>query len=494
MDELKGDNFYFLESPTCDWLGPGDKALALTGKGYVIKAAKGWGTAIRVDVATKATKFERDGDVDSFALRVLHDKDLALEVNHRKMESGNMLSTWHCNGHRDWACKFKFNPDRTMSPAKSDLVLGVKHGSANLILVQNDDLFRIVFAADEALAERARQILEEQIVLEAEKAALEAEAQRICAEPAFRESLRTKGFAYIPSAVPPAVIERGLKEINRQLGSSASSPDVFRAKIFPNHIHITDLFNESILPYVVETLLGPKGSPYMMGSGQIALRFPGDFCAGGSADFDAGAFERLRRGWHIDGCPNNSIPGVTDHWGEVHNFDVLCGVLLTETSKPMSGELCVYSGSHIKLAEHFRQHGMDALLTRGNEALPTGPQTDELLGTTPEHCIGKQGDAFICNYMTAHFIAPNTAPNIRYAVYFRARGPNFNGPHNPEPMLDPLRNWRLGDGSQVVPAPRPAQPRLRKRQTLEDLEKEKERDRHYAAASNDHTIPDVRAR
>ena len=54
------------------------------------------------------------------------------------------------------------------------------------------------------------------------------------------------------------------------------------------------------------------------------------------------------------------------------------------------------------------------------------------------HCIGKAGDAFICNYMTAHFVAPNTCPNIRYACYFRIRGPAFDeDPKAKEAMLYP---------------------------------------------------------
>jgi hypothetical protein len=46
--------------------------------------------------------------------------------------------------------------------------------------------------------------------------------------------------------------------------------------------------------------------------------------------------------------------------------------------------------------------------------------------------------------MTAHFIAPNTSPYIRYAVYFRVKGPAFNGgvEHIPESMLFPWINWK----------------------------------------------------
>ena len=41
------------------------------------------------------------------------------------------------------------------------------------------------------------------------------------------------------------------------------------------------------------------------------------------------------------------------------------------------------------------------------------------------HCVGHVGDVFIANYLTAHLIAPNASPEIRYAVYFRLKGEHF---------------------------------------------------------------------
>ena len=46
----------------------------------------------------------------------------------------------------------------------------------------------------------------------------------------------------------------------------------------------------------------------------------------------------------IDGAPSDFIPGITDHYGKMHNFDALVGVLLSDVPKPMSGELCTYPG------------------------------------------------------------------------------------------------------------------------------------------------------
>jgi hypothetical protein len=158
-------------------------------------------------------------------------------------------------------------------------------------------------------------------------------------------------------------------------------------------------------------------------------------------------FEVLRRSWHIDGCASDSIPGITDHWGEIKNFDALVGILLADVDLPMSGELCYYPGSHFALSDHFKEHGLKDLYARGGAGLPNGERTDDLFLRPVEHCTGKAGDAFLANYLTAHFVAPNTSPNIRYAVYFRVRGRAFQGSltHVGESMLEPWIHWPCMD-------------------------------------------------
>ena len=102
-------------------------------------------------------------------------------------------------------------------------------------------------------------------------------------------------------------------------------------------------------------------------------------------------------------------------------------------------------GSHLKLAEYLSQDDrLEKLAVHGHTALPTGEKTDALLGTEVVHCTGRAGDVFIANYLTAHLVAPNVSPNIRYAVYFRIRGPSFEGlSENRQSMLNPLMNWKL---------------------------------------------------
>eukprot|EP01050_Picozoa_sp_SAG11_P019058 SAG11_NODE_2977_length_2795_cov_4.472923_1_plen_239_part_00 len=178
---------------------------------------------------------------------------------------------------------------------------------------------------------------------------------------------------------------------------------------------------------------------------------------------------------HIDGCPNDFIPGITDHYGELHNFDALVGILLSDVPEKLSGELCIYPGSHVSLANYFKQGShLKDLAAHGMSKLPVGAPTDQLFDRPVVHCTGKAGDCFVANYMTAHFIAPvrlslqidalliwplslslcaqptvwapapcvqNTAPHIRYAVYFRVQGSHYDKAKWSAPMLDPWLNW-----------------------------------------------------
>ena len=73
-------------------------------------------------------------------------------------------------------------------------------------------------------------------------------------------------------------------------------------------------------------------------------------------------------------------------------------------------------------------------------------KTLQLFKKNPVNCVGRKGDVFLANYMTAHFIAPNTSPNIRYAVYFRVSRHGIrrklpNGKHDPSSMLAPWLYW-----------------------------------------------------
>ena len=189
------------------------------------------------------------------------------------------------------------------------------------------------------------------------------------------------------------------------------------------------------------------------------------------------------------GRPGLQIPGLTDHFGEVHNFDALCGILLSDVPEPMAGELCAYPGSHYQLAEYFKKHGFDGVAKKGT--LPHGEQTDKIFGgTKPKHCTGKAGDVFIANYMTAHFIAPNTAPHIRYAVYFRVTGRGYHRKNWKASMLDPWKDWPgLSEGA--IAETSEAGHNRRFRAVVDSLEVALETQRridHHATVDNFHVV------
>jgi hypothetical protein len=105
-------------------------------------------------------------------------------------------------------------------------------------------------------------------------------------------------------------------------------------------------------------------------------------------------------------------------------------------------------GSHGGLSSHLKEHPhlLEKIRTEGAEHLPTGEQTDALFRRAAVHCTGKAGDVFLANYMTAHLIAPNTSPDIRYAVYFRLSGPRFEEGKsrqggNVRSILTPWLHW-----------------------------------------------------
>lgn len=364
------------------------------------------------------------------------------------MQPGTDLSSWSCRDPRsgdvkpEWAVRFLRNGDGTISPADAPgLVIGVKPRKQQLALVNSDDIMALKWAMPEAVrAHQARLLAEQQA--QAQKILLwERRAVATIADAGLRQQLRDDGFLHIPGVAGPEVVAIALREINRQLGHAQGGTDAFKAKTFATAAAVTDLFNKSMMPQILMKLLG--GSvPYHQDSGQLALRFPGDACIGGGCECTPEHFEGVRKGWHIDGCPNDFIPGITDHYGEVHNFDALVGILLSDVPQKMSGELCVYPGSHFVLAEHFKQGShLKDLAASGNSELPTGSSTDRLFKRPVVHCTGKAGDCFLANYMCAHLIAPNSSPHIRYAVYFRVQGSRYDKVQWSAPMLDPWVNW-----------------------------------------------------
>ena len=123
-------------SPKCPWLkhlAATGISLNLRGKGYKVKG-QGRGCSVCFDSAASATKFVADGNLHNMAVRVADDRDLSLEINHRKFAVGNALSVWSNDGHPEWALRFTMNGDGSLTPLRdgkpeANLAVGIKKGA-----------------------------------------------------------------------------------------------------------------------------------------------------------------------------------------------------------------------------------------------------------------------------------------------------------------------------------------------------------------------------
>ena len=507
-----------VKSPPCSWLGAGRKVLIVDKYKHTHtfespypkeqkKQLNGVWSQLRVGLARDACDFVIDGSMLNGCI-IYRDSEKVqwLESDHDKKDPETDIHMWGCLEHKEWTKEYVFNSDGTVSPKHNpqNVCLGVQKGNTGKIVFvpRNDTTRRLVLGGGDDLASYF-----EQMRADAAKAESDREAAKHTAlsklTSAFCTAFRNDGFCKLGGLVPLDIVLTARGEINRQLGDGSKTSDAFKAKTFASHPAILSLVRDSAVPAILAELLGGHEDWYRqrLDSGQLALRFPGDLCPPGSklgtqVSISAAHFEGIRKGWHIDGCPSDYLPGVTDHFGTIHNFNVLIGVLLSDTfdKGPMAGELVCYPGSHIALSKYFERN-RDVLEKRrveGGEHLPRA-QTDALFDRPVAHCTGKAGDVFLMNYMTAHLIAPNMSADIRYAVYFRVSGPAFEETKAPtggnvSAMLDPWGTWAglhqkcggIGVAARSIAAPPPPPPPPAERLLISAREMDMQR--HLASA------------
>jgi hypothetical protein len=229
---------------------------------------------------------------------------------------------------------------------------------------------------------------------------------------------REQGYLHLPGAVASDVVDAALHAINHSLGNGIDPAElpIYRSRSFcPELLRsraILDLYERSSVSALMSSLVGAVNP---ISSGQIALRFPGRLDAPAVLDP------------HLDGMytPSN---GVTK--GKIHSFTALVGVALSDVHGPWSGNLTVWPGTHAQYEEYFRAHGPESLL----HGMPP------IRIPEPVQLTARAGDAFLLHYQLAHTAAPNFAPHIRYAVYFRVTVPGHDARWQ-EAMTDVWLEW-----------------------------------------------------
>jgi len=92
---------------------------------------------------------------------------------------------------------------------------------------------------------------------------------------------------------------------------------------------------------------------------------------------------------------------------------VLAGVILSDQTRPMMGNLIVWPGTHRAVAAHLHLQGPDALLeSAGYPPIEHGE---------PMPVLGRVGDVIYVHYLLSHNSGGNTSGAVRRTVYFRLK-------------------------------------------------------------------------
>ena len=102
-------------------------------------------------------------------------------------------------------------------------------------------------------------------------------SQAMC-DSQVKDRLEADGFIHFEAVVPAQLCDAAKGAVNRHIGQVYGGKAGNRA-VGPSALEkspeVCDVFNKSLIPWLLEHLLGSK--PPRVGAGQIALRFPGDF-------------------------------------------------------------------------------------------------------------------------------------------------------------------------------------------------------------------------
>ena len=214
-----------------------------------------------------------------------------------------------------------------------------------------------------------------------------------------------EGFLRVINVVPKNIIRRAKRAINSSIGQGI---DPTKIAIFDGSSFCPELRED---PRIIQLATNPptwgkvaallgRGRAVKPTSAQIALRFP--------------VQERLKPkkgSWHIDGYPTPTNGVEPD--GQVRNFNLLLGVLISEVPASGYGNLAVWPGTHKCLGDYFKE----------NSAFPPPyEKTSKELGfANPprKELRGNIGDIFLVHYNLGHAVMPNLSEDIRYMCFFR---------------------------------------------------------------------------
>jgi len=214
-------------------------------------------------------------------------------------------------------------------------------------------------------------------------------------------ALAGDGYVVVAKVVPASLCDLALARIDALL--EATPPPAGQ----PGHNYWLDtesepelraLLTDSPALALAEGLTSPRriARPSFL---QVALTFP--------------PYQHIPARGHIDGLT------PTEPDGRPGTFTLLMGVILSDQTKPMMGNLIVWPGTHCPLAVYLRENGPDAILeSRGYPPIHHGQ---------PVTVAGDVGDVIFAHYLLSHNSGGNTSDVVRRTVYFRVKVEGHDG-------------------------------------------------------------------
>ncbi len=313
-----------VKHPPMPWLGSGQKAVIMSGGVHELEGGKAW-AKLGIGSALDAVEFVADGEPEKMRLRLQCKKMATLDYAHGtgKTAPGQDVNCYGDPEHPDWCPSSRFGDDGTIgplihgnNPMAAQCCLGYHRGAngvTSIKMVKRDDPKRLIFGSAHDMEGFIADLVAQRAAVAAAAEQLKTDAIAACNDER-KAQLKHDGFTKFEGGIPRHLVLNAMREINREIGLSSTTTDQFKAKTFANHPDIANLIKQSMAPHICAALMGGTPDYYrnQIGGGQLALRFPGDMCDDGKATCSAERFAGVAKGWHIDGCANEFIPGTTD--------------------------------------------------------------------------------------------------------------------------------------------------------------------------------------
>jgi hypothetical protein len=230
------------------------------------------------------------------------------------------------------------------------------------------------------------------------------------------------GWLLVSGVVPEPLLAAADQEIDGLVasepahGTDGTSPG--RHGWFPPVARLPrcdDVLRRSGALAIAEELVAPSTLEHRFDHIQVATTVP--------------PYDHVPGGSHIDNhAPGDDAPA---------SFTLLAGILLTDQVEPQTGNLHVWSGSHVGHSQLFHERGTRVLQPVYGHPTMLDPPVQP---GVREEVRGRRGDLVLAHFLTGHNGGGNLGAHTRRTIYYRLATPGHPARWE-EAFLDPWTEY-----------------------------------------------------